>query len=607
MSNNSFQDFKNRNKQEDDLEFDPEDILSSQKKPVVFTNFFNEDEGLFVNKQQDVIGDESWEILKKSDIELFQKGGVIVSPFFEENNQVRLVEYCADKMVGLLSQQIIFVKLKLSKGAIIPDIIPVPHKSYATYILKNCDHSELPACYICVNHPVVIKTVKDKLYSYKISENTGIQPQGVYINPRDNIEIDIFEDIKEADTILEDVFQDFPYASNSSLANSIGQIISGVMRFAMGTEMPPIALTTSQTHGAGKTLETDVIHAILYGKPANWSSRINSLDEYRKTLLTHAISGDAMVCFDNLNEKLNIEALASVATSRRLSGRILHTMSNVSVANYMHIVINGTAMDISTEIADRTIWKVMSIDEKAQDREFKYPAIIDDKVIPERNKILSAIFTYIQNWIDKGSPLSEEKSKQHRAKVWASIIGGILQDTKWYEDFLANTAEQRIQADSTYVRWAHTLREIALHIKVEPGKTETIPFGISEIMPICSYFDYQLDKTTLKKKVYDRDNETEIEKEPFYGYNMLGEDIGTESKNDKSRSTKLGVIFRDKSKNEGTPYGDWKIIDAGQYRKVRRFALKWISKDNLPEEYSVLYKDDELSETQDFSQYEIKL
>ena len=612
--NKSFEDFKNRNESADGektaADFDIEDLEGAipTHRPVIFVNFFNEDNKIFINKEQHVIGEEAWEILQNSDRELFQKGGMVVSPMFDENNQVRLVEYDSEKMVGLLSEEITFVRLKISKGSIIPEVIPIPNKAYASYILKNCDHSKLRPVHTCINHPFVAREqVEDNRkghvefrkyeentgvsvgFKYNIVTEPGIHSSGVYLNPRNTAQIAPYKNLKDADYILQDVFMDFPYATQASLSNTIAQLISGCMRFAIGTDMPPIALTTSQTHGSGKTMETDCIHAILYGYTANWSSRISTLDEYRKTLLTHAIAGDPMVCFDNLNEKLNIEALASVATARRLSGRILHTMSNITVHNYMQICINGTALDVSTEIADRTIWKVMSTHEKSMEREFKYKAIIDTQVIPNRPAILSAIFTYIQNWITKGCPVSETKPKMHRAKVWAALIGGILEDTIWGDGFLSNTNEQRIQADTTYVRWSHTIRELAQHIGVKQGEKETLPFIITDAMPICSYYDYPLDEFTLKRKVHDPNFPEEDDgKEPFFGHNMLGEDIGTECKNYQSRSTRLGMLFRDKSKNDGTPFGDWKLIDAGQYRQRRRFKFVWIGSTEIPEEFYIV-------------------
>jgi len=594
-----FEEFKKNNESADEEQPSAEDIEESipNHRSVIFLNDFNEEKGIFVNKEQHIVGEEAWDILKNSDRELFQKGGIIVSPVFDENKQVRLAEYDVEKMVGLLSEEITFVRLRLKNGSVIPEIVPVPNKAFASYILKNCDHSVLPPVHTCINHPFVAReqdevdieghikfreykenTGISEGYTYKIITQPGIHSSGVYLNPRNSAQIQPYDSLETADDILKDIFMDFPYATDSSLANTIGQLISGCMRFAIGTDMPPIALTTSQTHGSGKTMETDCIHAILYGYTANWSSRISTLDEYRKTLLTHAIAGDPMICFDNLNEKLNIEALASVATARRISGRILHTMSNITVPNFMQICINGTALDVSTEIADRTIWKVMSTHEKSMERQFKYKAIIDSQVIPNRPAILSAIYTYIKKWIEGGCPVSEDKPKMHRSKVWASLIGGVLMGTIWYNDFLSNTREQRKQADTTYVRWSHAMRELAQHVGVEPGETETMSFGVKDAMPVCSYYDYK-----SVKEGDETNNSYDLN-----GDNMLGEDIGTEARNDQSRVTKLGILFRNRSKNGGTPYGNWKIVDAGQYQRRRLFKLVWIGQGDIPEEFYAL-------------------
>lgn len=616
--NKSFEDFKSRNSSSSStggssssVEFDEEELQEDipSHKPVIFVNYFKEEDGLFVNKEQHVIGEEAWEILKQSDRELYRKSGVIVTPCPGDFDNIVFRECDTDTMIGILSEEILFIKLKLSKGKIIPDIIPIPNMAYAKYVLKNCDLTELNEVTSVVSHPFLYrKKIEDadteaewgeykentditSQFEYSVISEDGIHvPTGVYINKKTTVDIVTYNTLEEADKILNDIFGDFAYGDDASLSNTIGQLITGVCRYAMGTDMPPIALTTSQTHGSGKTMETDVIHTVLYGHTVDWNPKIKTLDEYRKTLLTNAISGTPMVCFDNLNAKLDIETLASVATAKRISGRILHTMTSVAVRNYMQICINGTAMDISTEIADRTIWKVMSTEEKAADREFKYKALIDQQVLPNRKYILSAVFTYIENWIKKGCPISEEKQKMHRQKVWAALIGGILQDTIWYDNFLGNTAEQRIQADTTYVRWTHSLRELALHIRTEPGVNATFPFTVADAMPICSYFDYELDEETLKKKVFDPDNKDEMDKykEPFHGYNMLGEDIGTECKNHHSRTTRLGILFREKSKNNGTPFGNWKIVDNGQYQRRRSFRLVWIGDGDVPDKFSIL-------------------
>jgi len=607
------------NGDEDELSPDP-DIDYSHiygDKPIIYINWFDEKQSQLINKEQHIVGQEAWDILLQSKREIFRKSGVLVSPEPGDHGNIIFKEFDTERMVGLLSEEMVFIKMRPLRGSIVYDVQAIPHKSYATYILKNCDITDLPEATSIVSHPFVYReaiddpdNIKDwgtykeytddvDQFQYSIVSEPGMHiPTGVYINQNSTVDVRPYDSLEEADTIINDIFKDFPYGDNASLPNTVAQLITGVCRYALGTDMPPISLTTSQTHGSGKTMETDVIHSILYGITADWNPKIKTLDEYRKTLLTNAIAGTPMVCFDNLNEKLDLETLASVATARRLAGRILHTMTNVAVQNYMQICINGTAMDISTEIADRTIWKVMSTHEKTADRDFKYKALIDRQVVPNRKYILSAVFTYVQKWIDAGCPISKVKQNMHRQKVWAGIIGGILQDTRWYDDFLGNTAEQRIQSDSTYVRWSHAMRDLARHIKCEPGAIETFPFTVSEAMPICSYFDYELDEITLKKKVFERDdpdssdNDLEKYRAPFYGHDQLGEDIGTERKNYQSRSTILGILFRDKSKNNGTPFGSWKIVDAGQYQQRRRFKLVWIGDGDIPNEFLIINHDE---------------
>jgi len=575
----------------------------SDDRSMIFINRYDQEDGVFVNREYHDIGNEAWEILVESEREIFQKGGILVSPAFDEHNNVRLVEYNIEKMTGLLSEEITFIKLRFSKGEVIPEIIPIPNRHYASYILRNCDHSVLPPVHACLNHPFVcrhhnvsdIENTKNQYvqnvnmiqgYMYEIINDPGLHWSGVYLNPRKIIKIQIYKNLEEADFILEDIFRDFPYESRSSLCNTIGQLISGLMRFALGSNMPPIALTTSQTHGSGKTLETDTIHAILYGTTANWSSRISTLDEYRKTLLTHAIAGDPMVCFDNLNERLNIEALASAATAGRISGRILHTMSNVTVDNYMQICINGTSLEVSTEIADRTIWKVMATHQNSMDRHFKYTSLIDGQVIPNRAAILSALFTYIQKWIDRGCPVSFDKAELHRSKVWASVIGGVLTDTIWGEEFLTNTKQQRIQADTTYVRWCHAMRELAEYIGVPPDGDATYEFNTKDAFPICSYFDRTESTDDDEGDILP---DITVDEDLVKGANMLGEDIGLEVNKEQSRRVKLGMIFRSKGRNNGTPFGDWLLVDAGQKQRLRYFRLEWIRASDIPEKY---YKSD---------------
>lgn len=579
----------------EDTQSDQEDFILPDRKTCIFLNFIDPEQGSVVNREQDEIGNESWEALKGSGRELFQKGGMIVMPSFDEENNVSLEGFDTDKMIGLLSEEITFVKLKFLKGNPSIDIVMTPPRSIATYVLKNCDHSELKPVHACINHPFVLREESEEVfketeefkgyeeninvskgYKYRIVNDEGIHDNGVYINPRKKVKIKVYDTFDEADYIIKDIFKDFPYESKASLSNTVAQLISACMRYAMGTEMPPIALTTAQTHGSGKSMETDCIHAIMYGYPAEWSPRINTIDEYRKTLLTHARAGSPMVCFDNLNDKLDIEALASAATSRKLSGRNLHTLDKTSVDNLMSICINGTAMDVSTEIIDRTLWKVMKTDKKTADRDFKYEALIDFQIKPNRPAILSALFTYIQKWIDKGFPISKEKSKKHRIKVWSGLMGGILKDTIWYDDFLQNADEQRVQADTTYVRWCHAMDEVARYVGMEKGKLHTTHFSIQEIMTVCSFLEYGVGTSARTE-----------------GSNMLGEDIGTESKNNQSRSTKLGILFRNKSKNGGTPYGNWKIVDAGQTRRRRNFKLEWIG-DVLPDD--VYYSPERTSE-----------
>ena len=152
----------------------------------------------------------------------------------------------------------------------------------------------------------------------------------------------------------------------------------------------------------------------------------NSTDELRKKVLSAFISGRKRMHFANNKGEINNAILEGLITNLNFTDRLLGSNRNLSFPNDMEKSISGnTGLTMTPDLINRTIFINLFLDiEDANTRQFKNK-YLHAWIIENREEILSALFSLIRNWIDKGKPNGTIPFASF--PEWSNICGGIME------------------------------------------------------------------------------------------------------------------------------------------------------------------------------------
>jgi hypothetical protein len=120
--------------------------------------------------------------------------------------------------------------------------------------------------------------------------------------------------------LFDEVFCDFPFASQSDKANLIAYLLAPFVREMC--DSVPLFLIDAAQRGTGKGLLNDIVHTIWTGEPAEVSDLPLSQEEQRKQLTTHLLSAPVSVTFDDIS-LLSGHAIQRAITASTWRDRIL--------------------------------------------------------------------------------------------------------------------------------------------------------------------------------------------------------------------------------------------------------------------------------------------
>ena len=199
-----------------------------------------------------------------------------------------------------------------------------------------------------------------------------------------------------------------PGRDESAFLNSL---ITAVVRASLPTS-PGILVKSAANSGSGsgKGLLVRCICLVAFGRQPSAVTAGKKGDEFEKRLTAELISGDAVVFFDNLNEReLRSDLLASALTERPSRVRILGKTEMAPVNSSALIVLNGNGLSVAEDLARRFI--AIEFDARTENPEAReFPFDIQSEVARRRAELLAAALT-IWRWgrqhsyLPKGLPL----------------------------------------------------------------------------------------------------------------------------------------------------------------------------------------------------------
>lgn len=264
-------------------------------------------------------------------------------------------------------------------------------------------------------------------------------------------EIPTQEDVAVALTLIEEVFEDFPFVEQADRANAYGALLTAVIRPCIDGSVP-LYLCDKPQAGSGAGLLQRAIGRIALGHEPPLRT-LPGGEEMRKEIFAALRNGTRLQIFDNIEDRLSSPELAAALTAPVYTGRILGKSEEVTLEVFCFWLANGNNVVIGGDLARRTFRS--RIDPQVavpwQREGFKHPDLpvwIDEN----RGRILAAVFTLARAWIQAGKPLPEQVPRVGSFEAWRDTVGGILEHAG-VQGFMANADEVYLEGDADRLQW----------------------------------------------------------------------------------------------------------------------------------------------------------
>ena len=240
--------------------------------------------------------------------------------------------------------------------------------------------------------------------------------------------------LSKAKQLLDEWLYDFPFADKASRTHAFAFALTLLLRPLIKGNIP-LFLVSAPVPGTGKSLLVQTLCSVVTGLDAATMTEAKDGDEWRKRITSVLQNSPPVVMLDNINRKLNSDALASVITSPIWQDRRLGQTQMLQVRNNAVWVVTANNPTMSGELARRCIWIHMDpMAEKPWTRtNFLHPLPMWG--VEHRAELFGALVAVIQAWKQAGRPLAAPALGSFES--WSSILGGVLH-AAGFEGFLSN-------------------------------------------------------------------------------------------------------------------------------------------------------------------------
>jgi hypothetical protein len=284
-------------------------------------------------------------------------------------------------------------------------------------------------------------------------------------------------DNAEAKGIIMDIINDFPFANNASIANTLAMLFTFVCK-PLYNGLTPMFLIKAPKEGTGKTLLARAVIASIIGSSPCTSTVTDNNEEMSKVLTTIVKNGSEYLILDNMpdNIRFDVPSLVSAVTSGIYQGRLLCTNTEIKAPFNTVVILTGNNPVTTAELSRRVV--PIELNCKQNDIQYKHPDLIQ-YCIENRSYILNAVLSLGKDWYDTGHKADKTK-KLDGFEQWTNTVSGIIQYIGT-DNFLQNQEklyEETVQ--DTYATEAEFLQAVYNHNPDCYSYTakELIPFAI---------------------------------------------------------------------------------------------------------------------------------
>lgn len=230
-------------------------------------------------------------------------------------------------------------------------------------------------------------------------------------------------DARRALRELLEPFTEFRFADENSLAVLTAAILTVGTRNLYGTA--PFFIFSAPIAGSGKSLLTDVLHALWFGAAAPKIAYPREEEELRKLLTATLLTGTGMVVFDNVERGrvMDNALLAKVLTDGVWEDRILGQSSTIRIPLNTTFFATGNNLAIGGDLVRRSLglW-IDPACERPERREFAITNLVEH-VKRARRELVRAALTLVRGWWCAGRPLPRGEAGSFEG--WSTIVRGV--------------------------------------------------------------------------------------------------------------------------------------------------------------------------------------
>lgn len=315
--------------------------------------------------------------------------------------------------------------------------------------------------------------------------------------------------LEDAKEIISKIYGEFCFKTQQDYTNAIAGLLTPFLRgiFSKFCVRVPLFLYLGNRERVGKDYCAGINGLIYEGfvteePPISCGGNSsNNNEELRKKLLSLLISGRKRVHFANNKGYMNNAVLEMFLTSEKFSDRKLGGNEILNLDNEMDCSGSGNiGIKFTPDLLNRTKTINLFLDiEDANSRDFKNPNL-HGWVKNNRTKIISAMFSLVKNWFNKGCP--DGKILFSSFPEWARICGGIMESAGYDNPCVADKEVLKIGVDSE-TKDMKELFEICYGKKPNTPLTKQEIRNLISMEEIFSYldFDKRSDQTKFGNKI----------------------------------------------------------------------------------------------------------
>lgn len=239
--------------------------------------------------------------------------------------------------------------------------------------------------------------------------------------------------LEDAKDVLATIFEEFCFKSEQDYTNAVAGLITPFLKglYPRFNNRSPLFVYLANRERSGKDYLAGITGILYEGyaleeSPICNGERGNNNDELRKKILSALISGKKRLHFANNKGHLDNSVLEGVITAERHSDRILGRNELADIDNELDFSMSGNiGISFTPDLMNRSRFINLFLEiEDANSRKFANP-YLHEWLKDNRELILSALYSLVRNWIEKGKPIGSICFASF--PIWANICGGIME------------------------------------------------------------------------------------------------------------------------------------------------------------------------------------